>query len=113
LLGSIASEYRLSRGLNRAAQWAWILKVMRVSSRLGDGALWVGLLRPAHAVRQCGNLGGTDHERHGAGLHLIYRRLKSSLVRERPSVRHPGILVAMPPLDRYSFPSGHTLNAVS
>ena len=28
-------------------------------------------------------------------------------------MRHPGINLAMPPLDRYSFPSGHTLHAVS
>ena len=35
------------------------------------------------------------------------------MVRERPFIRHPGITLAMPPLDRYSFPSGHTLHAVS
>jgi undecaprenyl-diphosphatase len=34
-------------------------------------------------------------------------------VRERPFIRHPGINMEMPPLDRYSFPSGHTLHAVS
>jgi undecaprenyl-diphosphatase len=49
----------------------------------------------------------------GLAGYLIYRRLKSSLVRERPFIRHPGITMAMPPLDRYSFPSGHTLHAVS
>ena len=38
------SEYRLCRRLNRAADRAWFLKVMRISSRLGDGALWCGLL---------------------------------------------------------------------
>jgi undecaprenyl-diphosphatase len=43
---------------------------------------------------------------------LIYRRLKSTLLRERPFIRHPGITLEMPPLDRYSFPSGHTLHAV-
>ncbi len=49
----------------------------------------------------------------GLSGHLIYRRLKTSLVRERPFIRHPGINLAMPPLDRYSFPSGHTMHAVS
>jgi undecaprenyl-diphosphatase len=43
----------------------------------------------------------------------IYKFLKHHLVRERPFVRHPGITLAMPPLDRYSFPSGHTLHAVA
>jgi undecaprenyl-diphosphatase len=47
-----------------------------------------------------------------AGL-LLYKLLKHTLVRERPFIRHPGITQAMPPLDRYSFPSGHTLHAVS
>jgi undecaprenyl-diphosphatase len=44
---------------------------------------------------------------------LIYKWLKTRLLRERPFIRHPGITLAMPPLDRYSFPSGHTLHAVS
>jgi undecaprenyl-diphosphatase len=34
------------------------------------------------------------------------------LVRERPYIGLIGIDCAMPPLDRYSFPSGHTLHAV-
>jgi undecaprenyl-diphosphatase len=44
---------------------------------------------------------------------LIYKWLKRVMVRERPFIRHPGITLAMPPLDRYSFPSGHTLHAVA
>ena len=48
----------------------------------------------------------------GLAGHLIYSRLKASLVRERPFIRHAGINLEMPPLDRYSFPSGHTLHAV-
>ena len=33
-------------------------------------------------------------------------------MRERPYVTFAGILAGTPPLDRYSFPSGHTLHAV-
>ena len=43
---------------------------------------------------------------------LLYKALKGRLVRERPYVGLVGIECAMPPLDRYSFPSGHTLHAV-
>lgn len=43
---------------------------------------------------------------------LLYKGLKGKLVRERPYVGLVGIECAMPPLDRYSFPSGHTLHAV-
>ncbi len=34
-------------------------------------------------------------------------------MRERPFVRHGEIVCGTAPLDRYSFPSGHTLHAVS
>jgi len=43
----------------------------------------------------------------------ICRRLNHSFVRERPFIRHAGISQVGAPLDRYSFPSGHTLHAVS
>ena len=108
------TEYRLCRGLNTAANRTWVLKLMRLCSRLGDGMLWYGLMGGLllvygrEASRAVLIMGAT-----GLAGYLIYRRLKSSLVRERPFIRHPGITMAMPPLDRYSFPSGHTLHAVS
>src|SRR5215475_6881257 len=43
----------------------------------------------------------------------LYKVLKRVFVRERPFITHSGISLAMAPLDRYSFPSGHTLHAVS
>ena len=47
-----------------------------------------------------------------AGL-AVYKLLKRTFVRERPFIRHAGISLAQAPLDRYSFPSGHTLHAVA
>jgi undecaprenyl-diphosphatase len=44
---------------------------------------------------------------------MLYRYLKNRLVRERPYMTHAGIVCAGKPLDRFSFPSGHTLHAVS
>jgi len=44
---------------------------------------------------------------------LLYEYLKSCLVRERPYISLSGIVPGTPALDRYSFPSGHTLHAVS
>ena len=108
------AEYRLCRGLNRAAQWRGTRSVLRVASRLGDGPLWytmiaaLPLLFGTAAIRAVLIMTTT-----GFAGHLVYGRLKSSLVRERPFVRHPAINLQMPPLDRYSFPSGHTLHAVS
>lgn len=43
---------------------------------------------------------------------IVYKVLKRFVVRERPFITHAAIDLAMPPLDRYSFPSGHTLHAV-
>lgn len=45
-----------------------------------------------------------------AGI-ALYKFLKKRLVRERPFVAHGEIVCGTPPLDRYSFPSGHTLHA--
>ena len=43
----------------------------------------------------------------------LYKGLKQVVVRERPFITHLGISLGAAPLDRYSFPSGHTLHAVS
>lgn len=108
------AEYRLCRQLNRGAEQRLLLPLMRVASRLGDGVVWYVLLallpaiygyRGAHAALVMAVTGMI-------GL-LLYKLLKHGLVRERPFIRHAGITLAMPPLDRYSFPSGHTLHAVS
>src|ERR1039458_663553 len=108
------AEYSLCRRLNRGAAWPAVRALLRIASRLGDGIAWYALLavlpllygpaaiRPVIGMALTGILGV-----------VIYRWLKRALVRERPFIRHPGITLAMPPLDRYSFPSGHTLHAVA
>jgi len=108
------AEYRLCRGLNRGAGLIWLRVLFQAASRLGDGVVWYVLIgalplaygragaRPALVMAVTGLVGI-----------LIYKCLKGRLLRERPFIRHPGITLAMPPLDRYSFPSGHTLHAVS
>lgn len=107
-------EYRVCRQLNRGVARRSVRLLFRVASRLGDGILWYALvallplwygpvaLRTALVMALTGL----------AGL-LIYKSLKQTLVRERPFIRYPAITQAMPPLDRYSFPSGHTLHAVA
>lgn len=106
------AEYRLCRGLNHAARLTPVRVPFQIASRLGDGLIWYALvlslpliygraaLRPALVMAVAGLIGV-----------LIYKWLKGRLLRERPFIRHPGITLAMPPLDRYSFPSGHTLHA--
>ena len=108
-----AAEYGLCRRLNRGASFAIPRRVFQVASRLGDGIVWYvlilalpllygrGALRPAIVMALTGALGV-----------LLYGLLKRTFVRERPFITHSGIDRAAAPLDRYSFPSGHTLHAV-
>jgi undecaprenyl-diphosphatase len=107
------AEYRFCRELNRRAGRHGLGLVMRAASRLGDGVIWyllmaaLPLIYGAAAWRPVAFMAGTGV----TGL-LVYKLLKQVLHRERPFIRHPGITLSMPPLDRYSFPSGHTLHAV-
>lgn len=101
---------RVNRGCRRPALRAFFSAV----SRLGDGPVWYALIvavaafdaaqgwRVALAMAMAGALGA-----------LLYKALKTRLVRERPFISHAGIVCGAAPLDRYSFPSGHTLHAVN
>jgi undecaprenyl-diphosphatase len=109
-----AAEYSLCRRLNRGASFAFPRRLFQVASRLGDGVIWYALLlslpvlygpsavKPAVIMTLTGILGV-----------VLYKLLKRVFVRERPFITHSTIDLAMAPLDRYSFPSGHTLHAVS
>jgi undecaprenyl-diphosphatase len=44
---------------------------------------------------------------------LIYKLIKSTTGRARPYMLSNNIRLGTAPLDKYSFPSGHTLHAVS
>ena len=109
-----AAEEAMCLRLNRGCRNAALRDMFRVVSRLGDGVFWYILmlllpvlfgeraLRPAIVMAATGALGVA-----------LYKVLKHRLVRERPFVTFAGIRAASVPLDRYSFPSGHTLHAVS
>ncbi|MCA9494186.1 MAG: phosphatase PAP2 family protein [Myxococcales bacterium] len=114
----------LQRGLTwlGEVEWRWVVAVqgvadgrvvrsLRLASRLGDGPLWVSLAPVLWwAV-------GAD-----AALRLLfalgigalgYQLTKRTTRRLRPCDAHPRVASLVAPLDRYSFPSGHTLHAVS
>jgi undecaprenyl-diphosphatase len=48
----------------------------------------------------------------GIGV-LFYKGVKSRTYRPRPFKAHNGLTWPVPPLDKYSFPSGHTMHAVA
>lgn len=109
-----AAEYSICRKLNRGASFAIPRRMFQIASRLGDGVIWYVVLavlpllygmpavKPAVIMALTGVLGVA-----------LYKLLKRVFVRERPFITHSTIDLAMAPLDRYSFPSGHTLHAVS
>lgn len=109
-----AAEYGICRRLNRGASFAFPRRLFQIASRLGDGVIWyvmvalLPLLYGAAALKPCVAMAVTGI----AGV-VLYKFLKKIFVRERPFITHSTIDLAMAPLDRYSFPSGHTLHAVS
>jgi undecaprenyl-diphosphatase len=109
-----AAEVGLCRRLNRGASFAIPRLVFRVASRLGDGIVWyllillLPILYGSAALRPSLVMAVT-----GVSGVAIYWLLKRAFVRERPFITHGAIELGAVPLDRYSFPSGHTLHAVS
>ena len=108
------AEYRLCRSLNRGVAFPVVRYFFKTASRLGDGVVWyvlmvaLPLIYGARGLQVALVMLATG----AAGL-VVYKLLKRIFVRERPFIRHAGISLAQAPLDRYSFPSGHTLHAVS
>ena len=109
-----AVEYGICRQLNRGALLPFPCRIFQIASRLGDGVIWYVLIftlpllygsaavKPSVIMAITGVLGV-----------ILYKLLKKVFVRERPFITHSSIALAGAPLDRYSFPSGHTLHAVS
>ena len=111
------SMHRLDSNLciavNQTSQVRLIRDLFRLVSRLGDGLFWYslmllillfeggdGLLPVLHMA--LAGLSGT----------LLYKWLKGKTLRPRPFEVHQDIFMSGKPLDKFSFPSGHTLHAV-
>lgn len=107
------AEFALCRSINRSLRYRPVLTLFQVVSRLGDGWLWYALILSLPLIYPKEGL-AVALLMTGAGLTctLTYKLLKRWLVRERPFISFPVIHCGTPPLDRYSFPSGHTLHAV-
>ena len=107
-------EHTLCRRLNRTCGGPVARNVLVTASRLGDGVFWYCLILSMPVVfGQAGLYPALRMAVAGFVGVAVYKYLKSRLVRERPFLSFNGIIAGAPPLDRYSFPSGHTLHAVS
>lgn len=99
---------------NRANNLKIINLFFKLISRLGNGVFWYSLIVASviyygqAAINSAIQMLLTG----GFGV-LLYKVLKERMVRERPFITHAAINCNTRPLDHYSFPSGHTLHAVS
>ncbi|MAK91456.1 MAG: phosphatase PAP2 family protein [Oceanospirillaceae bacterium] len=107
-------ELNLCQLLNRTGRYTSVRLFFKAISRLGDGVFWytLALAMPltmgARGLEAVGHMAIT-----GLTCVLIYSQLKNRLVRQRPFISWDAINAHTAPLDLYSFPSGHTMNAVN
>jgi undecaprenyl-diphosphatase len=99
---------------NRVCHRPRIERFFRVVSRLGDGVFWYAIMTLLPVLYGLAGLKAAAHMFVVglAGLG-IYWLLKNKLVRPRPFETHHDIRSCTAPLDKYSFPSGHTLHAAA
>jgi undecaprenyl-diphosphatase len=107
-------EQSVCRFFNHTGHRLRLETLFYAASRLGDGVFWYALMVTLPVIYGADAFYASGHM-FVAGLVgvLIYKILKTRTVRERPYVRNTSLVQTVPPLDRYSFPSGHTLHAVS
>jgi len=109
-----AIEHAWCLRLNRGCSQPAVRDIFAAISKLGDGAFWYGLIFLLPAVYgEAAYYPAVRMAIVGVVGVALYKYLKSRLVRERPYISLAGITPGTRALDRYSFPSGHTLHAVS
>jgi len=107
-------ELALCVAFNRLGRRRVWLALFAAVSRLGDGMLWYGLALVLPLVYgETGLRAALAMTVVGVACVLTYKAIKRLTGRPRPYTLDRQIFLGTPPLDRYSFPSGHTLHAVA
>ena len=121
-------QSRLPLSLERVSRWdmqvclrfnricrnlSWRL-LFRCVSILGDGIAWYALLAFLLLRERNAAVVPVLHMvAVGLICTVVYKWIKARTLRPRPYQAHIGIEYFATPLDRFSFPSGHTLHAVA
>lgn len=109
----LSLDGRLCLRLNRISQRDRPGRFFAAVSRLGDGWFWYALILMLPLLHgRFGALVSLHLVLTGVCCLLVYRWVKRSTSRPRPFHEMPGLIRREPPLDEFSFPSGHTLHAV-
>ena len=107
------AEINLCRRINRMGRQLSVKRFFRLISRLGDGVFWYTLILSLPLLAGVYGAWAAVHvAATGLVTTLLYSLLKAKMTRERPCISFTDITPFTAPLDRYSFPSGHTMNAV-
>lgn len=113
-LSHLAFDRRVCVAANRWGTRRAVGACFGAISRLGDGIFWYTLMLALVALDGWRGLQAAVHmAATGLVALLLYRVLKRYTHRPRPFLACPGVIAHVPPLDEFSFPSGHTLQAVS
>lgn len=107
-------DTRICRSLNHFSHYHPVCRFFAITSRLGDGVLWYSLMLVL-PILYGENALDVSFRMFAAGLIglSIYKLIKHYTTRPRPYTVSNDIQLGAAPLDQYSFPSGHTLHAVS
>jgi len=107
-------DLRLVEITNRLSLRKGVRPLFAVISRIGDGLFWYGLILMLPVMFGYEAI-STSIQMVIVGILglLIYKWIKHLTERARPFVVSSSISLGTVPLDKYSFPSGHTLHAVS
>ncbi|MEY2170371.1 MULTISPECIES: phosphatase PAP2 family protein [unclassified Rhodanobacter] len=110
---SLAFDRRVCVAANRWGARRAVGVFFGAISRLGNGMFWYALMLALVALDGWRGLLAAAHmAATGLAALLLYRLLKRHTRRPRPFRACPGVIAHVPPLDEFSFPSGHTLQAV-
>lgn len=99
---------------NRMSRRTLVRTAFRTVSYLGDGIFWYALML---ALLLRDGVQASQAVIHmlavGLACTALYKWIKRRTLRPRPYEVHPDIVASGKALDRFSFPSGHTLHAVA
>lgn len=100
--------------VNRGARQRPVVLLFQAVSWLGNGIFWYALMLGLLLADARGAAMPVLHMAFvGAVCTCCYKMLKHSTVRSRPYQVNPLVSAGAAVLDRFSFPSGHTLHAIA
>ena len=107
-------DERLCVRVNRGARQRSVVLVLQAVSWLGNGLFWYALMLALLLADARGAALPVLHMAFvGAVCTCCYKMVKHSTVRSRPYEVNPLVSPGAAVLDRFSFPSGHTLHAIA